>query len=34
MQDKIERDWFKPSKYEVIHLRLFRNIQQIARNAQ
>ena len=25
MQNKMERDWFKPSKHEVIHLRCFKN---------
>ena len=27
MQDKMECDWFKPSKHEVIFSRLFQNIQ-------
>ena len=27
MQDKMECDWFKPSKHEVIFFRLFKNIQ-------
>ena len=27
MQDKMECDWFKPSKHEVIFLRLLKNIQ-------
>ena len=27
MQDKVEGDWFKPSKHDVIHLRWFKNIQ-------
>ena len=27
MQDKMECHWFKPSKHEVIDLRLFKNIQ-------
>ena len=26
MPDKMEYDWFKPSKHEVIHLRWFKNI--------
>ena len=26
MRDKMERDWFKPSKYEIIYLRSFKNI--------
>ena len=27
MQDKMECDWFKPSKHEVIHLPSLKNIQ-------
>ena len=27
MQEKMECDWFKPSKHEVIHFRSFTNIQ-------
>ena len=28
MQDKMGRDWFKPSKHEVIHWRWLKNIQR------
>ena len=27
MQDKMECDWFKPTRHDVIHLRPFKNIQ-------